>query len=84
MTLAPSSGAAHSPYLPVREVTMIRVTPLAIHAEHVVQAKINAEIPMDRVARDSADSFPASDPPSWTPLQVGSPIQGSPRDEGDR
>ena len=27
----------------------------------------------DRVTEDSADSFPASDPPSWTPLRVGSP-----------
>jgi hypothetical protein len=27
----------------------------------------------DRVTADSADSFPASDPPSWSPLRVGSP-----------
>lgn len=27
----------------------------------------------DRVSEDSADSFPASDPPSWSPLRVGSP-----------
>lgn len=27
----------------------------------------------DRVSEDSADSFPASDPPSWTPLHVGAP-----------
>ena len=27
----------------------------------------------DRVTEDSADSFPASDPPSWSPLRVGSP-----------
>jgi hypothetical protein len=28
---------------------------------------------LDRVSEDSADSFPASDPPSWSPLLVGSP-----------
>jgi len=27
----------------------------------------------DRVSEDSADSFPASDPPSWSPLKVGAP-----------
>jgi len=27
----------------------------------------------DRVTEDSVDSFPASDPPSWSPLRVGSP-----------
>lgn len=27
----------------------------------------------DRVSEDSADSFPASDPPSWSPQRVGSP-----------
>lgn len=29
----------------------------------------------DRVSEDSADSFPASDPPSWSPLHVGAPRQ---------
>jgi hypothetical protein len=28
---------------------------------------------LDRVSEESADSFPASDPPSWSPLRVGSP-----------
>jgi hypothetical protein len=28
---------------------------------------------LDRVSAESADSFPASDPPSWSPLRVGSP-----------
>jgi hypothetical protein len=62
---------------------MIRVSPSAIHADHVVDTKANVEIPVDRVSQDSADSFPASDPPSWTPLQVGSPIQSSPRPKPD-
>jgi hypothetical protein len=33
----------------------------------------------DRVSEDSADSFPASDPPSWTPLHVGAPRHDPPR-----
>lgn len=54
---------------------MIRVSPLAVHAEHRVDAKVNVEARVvDRVTQDSADSFPASDPPSWTPLRVGAPI----------
>jgi hypothetical protein len=32
---------------------------------------------LDRVSEDSADSFPASDPPSWSPLRVGSPAHDS-------
>jgi hypothetical protein len=35
---------------------------------------------VDRVQRDSIDSFPASDPPSWAPLQLGPP---APREHGD-
>jgi hypothetical protein len=31
----------------------------------------------DRVSEESADSFPASDPPSWSPLRVGAPTQDS-------
>jgi len=62
---------------------MIRVSPLAIHAEHIVDKKVDAETRVDRVTQDSADSFPASDPPSWTPLRVGSPIRSSPRRKTD-
>ena len=32
---------------------------------------------LDRVSEESADSFPASDPPSWSPLRVGSPGDSS-------
>jgi hypothetical protein len=34
---------------------------------------------LDRVSEESADSFPASDPPSWSPLRVGSPAQDARR-----
>jgi hypothetical protein len=34
---------------------------------------------LDRVSAESADSFPASDPPSWSPLRVGSPDIDPPR-----
>jgi hypothetical protein len=59
---------------------MIRGTPSAIQTAQIVDTKVNAEIRVDRVTQDSADSFPASDPPSWTPLRVGSPSEGSHRD----
>jgi hypothetical protein len=36
----------------------------------------------DRVTADSADSFPASDPPSWSPLRVGSPAHDPRRQDG--
>jgi hypothetical protein len=35
---------------------------------------------LDRVSEESADSFPASDPPSWSPLRVGSPTHDARRD----
>jgi hypothetical protein len=35
---------------------------------------------LDRVSEESADSFPASDPPSWSPLRVGSPTHEARRD----
>jgi hypothetical protein len=38
---------------------------------------------LDRVAEDSADSFPASDPPSWSPLRIGAPTHDSPRHQKD-
>jgi hypothetical protein len=34
---------------------------------------------LDRVAEESADSFPASDPPSWSPLRVGPPTHDARR-----
>lgn len=38
----------------------------------------------DRVTEDSVDSFPASDPPSWSPLRVGSPAHDPRRRPPDR
>lgn len=58
---------------------MLRVSPVAVHAAHVVDTSVNVESRVDRVTQDSADSFPASDPPSWTPLRVGAPYSESPR-----
>jgi hypothetical protein len=57
---------------------MRRISPLIVQTAHAVDVKVSAAPSVDRVTEDSADSFPASDPPSWTPLQVGSPDQGSP------
>jgi len=62
---------------------MMRGSPLAIQTAQIVETKGNVETRVDRVTQDSADSFPASDPPSWTPLQVGSPHEDSSRDPAD-
>ena len=53
------------------------ISPLVIQTAHVVDMKVAAPR-VDRVTQDSVDSFPASDPPSWTPLQVGAPSHDSP------
>jgi hypothetical protein len=52
---------------------MHRTSPSIVQAARAVDAKVSAAPRVDRVTQDSADSFPASDPPSWTPLRVGSP-----------
>ena len=63
---------------------MFRPAPVAVHAAHVVDTNVNVEGRVDRVTQDSADSFPASDPPSWTPLRVGSPSHHSPASPTER
>jgi hypothetical protein len=63
---------------------MIRVSPLAIRADHIIDTSGSAEVWVDRVTQDSADSFPASDPPSWTPLRVGAPTQDPQRYVAER
>jgi hypothetical protein len=45
--------------------------------------RIRAEAVFDRVSEDSVDSFPASDPPSWSPLQVGPPAHDTPHGQKD-
>ena len=49
-----------------------------VQAAPVVDGQVNAAPWMDRVTQDSAESFPASDPPSWTPLRIGAPNHDSP------
>jgi hypothetical protein len=62
---------------------MRRTSPVVIQTAQVVDTKVNAATRIDRVTQDSTDSFPASDPPSWTPLRVGSPSHDAPsRPEG--
>lgn len=63
---------------------MIRVSPLAVQTDRIVATNVKAETLVDRVTQDSADSFPASDPPSWTPLHVGAPIPDQSRRLSDR
>jgi hypothetical protein len=54
---------------------MTSVPPFSMRAEHTADTNARMDIRLDPVTEDSADSFPASDPPSWTPLHVGSPMQ---------
>ena len=60
---------------------MNRSRPAASVPQVIGRAATEAPRP-DRVSRDSADSFPASDPPSWTPLRVGAP-EDDPGTRGD-
>jgi hypothetical protein len=52
---------------------MHRPSPSIVQAARAAEVRVSAAPSVDRVTQDSADSFPASDPPSWTPLRVGSP-----------
>jgi hypothetical protein len=52
---------------------MMRESPFVIQTDHIVDTNVKVEVWADRVTKDSEDSFPASDPPSWTPLRVGAP-----------
>jgi hypothetical protein len=55
----------------------------SIPARSIADVSSGLDAQMDRVSEDSADSFPASDPPSWSPLRIGAPTHDSPRHQKD-
>lgn len=71
---APARGIAHAAVAPTR------VASLTADAGRVGHSPDGSwrDWPTDEVHDAALDSFPASDPPSWSPLRIGAPAASAP------